>query len=142
MATGGQNAKPAEVLKLHGSYREDRHGSRGPKTGGEPLRKPDDLDPVASAHWDFMVRTRTAWLAASDADTLRRLCELWSLSEASRKQAMETPLVKDVRCAFTSYHAEWSKLAARFGMTPADRARLGEGADVHDKKDELEDMLG
>lgn len=137
----GRPNKPAEVLKLHGDYREDRHGGRGPKTGGEPLRKPDDLDEIAADHWDMICQKRAAWLAGTDAPALETLCWLWSAWRRLRALWMADLNDKNTRCNALAAEAEWSKLAARFGLSPSDRARLGEGADAQQEKAELENML-
>lgn len=136
----GRPAKPDAVLKLHGTYREDRHAKRGVKTGGEPLRKPE-LDEVADAHWELITRTRGQWLASSDTDTLKRLCELWSMARRLFDAWKQDVSDKELRVSALATHAEWAKLAAKFGLTPSDRARLGEGSDVHCDNAELEAML-
>lgn len=140
MPSGGHNAKPETVLKLHGDYRKDRHADRGPKTGGEPLRKPE-MGEIAGRIWDHVTETRRAWLCSSDLESLQSLCECWELRCRALVLVNQDPADKLKRIAFKDYQTLFNQLAARFGLTPADRARLGEGSDVHQAKGELEDML-
>lgn len=141
MASGGHNRKPLSVLKLEGSYRSDRHEGVGPKTGGEPLRKPDGMGEMAAALWDRITVIRRAWLCSSDAECLQALCECWELRCRSLVLLNTDPADKNARIAFKDYQTLFNQLAARFGLTPADRARLGEGSDAHAQKDEIEEML-
>lgn len=141
MPRGGHNAKPDEVLKLHGTYDPYYHANRGPKTGGEPLRKPDGMGEIAGALWDRITVIRRAWLCSSDAESLQALCECWELRCRSLVTLTTDPTDKNNRIAFKDYQTLFNQLAARFGLTPADRARLGEGSDAHGEKDEIEEML-
>ena len=95
-------------------------------TGVPPM--PADLDPVAKGTWEWICRTRANWLAISDGLALRHLCELWSLRTATMAILRENPTDRGARVSFQMYGAEFSKLAAKFGLTPQDRARLGEAA--------------
>ncbi|MCC6492153.1 MAG: hypothetical protein IT424_03935 [Pirellulales bacterium] len=100
-------------------------------TGAPPM--PADLDDVATGVWELVCRTRANWLAISDGLALRHLCELWSLRAATYKRLKRNPADKAARVAFQQYGAEFGKLAGKFGLTPADRARLGEAdADAFD----------
>ena len=137
----GRPATPNEVLKLHGTYRKDRHGERGPTTGGEPLRKPDDLDPAASWLWDEITRTRSPWLCSSDAAALRTLCDAWGLMQAVKPKLIEDPTDKNARCAWSAYQSVFKSLAACFGITPSDRARLGEDKPTNDADRAILEML-
>jgi phage terminase small subunit len=87
---------------------------------------PADLDPHAKGCWEFVCRTRANWLAISDGLALRHLCELWGLRAAAFAVLKENPTDKNARCAFTSFGVEFVKLAARFGLSPLDRDRLGD----------------
>lgn len=137
----GRPPKPLAVLKMEGRYRADRHAGRGPRTGGEPLRKPDDLSEPASWLWDEITRTRGPWLCGSDAAALETLCVAWGLMQACREKLHADPTDKLARCAWTGYQAVFTQLGSRFGLTPSDRARLGEDKPERDGDDELEAML-
>lgn len=93
-------------------------------TGVPPM--PMDMDPVAKGCWEFVCRTRANWLAISDGLALRHLCELWSIRTASFAAWRANPADRQARLAFVQSGVEFGKLAARFGLTPQDRARLGE----------------
>jgi phage terminase small subunit len=138
---GGQQPKPEAVLKLHGDYRADRHANRGPKLGGEALRKPDDLPEHASWLWDEVTTKRAAWLCGSDAATLRTLCEAFHLMRVTFGYLLTDPGEKNMRCAWVAYAGLFNSIGARFGLTPSDRARLGEDKPLRDEEDELKDML-
>lgn len=140
MGSGGHNAKPDKVLKLHGTYEKFYHADRGVKDGGEPLRKPEMGD-IASRMWDHVAEVRRAWLCSSDAESLQSLCEVWELRCRALVLVNEDPAEKNNRIAFKDYQTLFNQLAARFGLTPSDRARLGEGSDAHKAKGELEEML-
>ncbi len=137
----GRPPKPLAVLKADGTYRADRHGNRGPVTGGEPLRKPDDLGDAASWLWEEVTRTRGAWLCGSDAAALHTLCVAWGFMQACEARLQSDATDKLARCAWTSYQAVFTQLGARFGLTPSDRARLGEDKPQRDSDAELEAML-
>ncbi len=141
MASGGHNAKPQDVLKLHGDYRADRHEGRGPKLGGEPLRKPDDLPEHASWLWDEVTTKRAAWLCGSDAASLRTLCMAFHFMRSAESLLLVDSTEKNARCAWTAYAATFASFGARFGLTPSDRARLGEDKPLLDEKADLEGML-
>lgn len=141
MPSGGHNATPDAVLKLHGDYRKDRHANRGPKSGGEALRKPDDMPEHASWLWDEVTRTRAAWLCGSDAASLSTLCDAFHFMQTSRVALLTDPSDKNSRCAWSAYAAVFASLGARFGLTPSDRARLGEDKPLRDENAEMEDML-
>lgn len=141
MPRGGHNAKPDEVLKLHGTYDPYHHANRGVKTGGEPLRKPEGMSVEAEQMWDRVADIRRAWLCSSDAEALQAMCECWGLRCRVLEALHNDPTDKNTRVAFKDYQTMFVQLASRFGLTPADRARLGEGADAHAAKSEIEDMI-
>lgn len=137
----GRPAKPINVLRLEGGYRADRHAGRGPAQGGEPLQKPDGLGEHGSWLWDEVARTRRAWLCASDAAALRALCDAYQLMRRCEPALRDDPTDKNARCAWSAYHAVFRQLGAAFGLTPSDRARLGENKSDCDQDRELESLL-
>ncbi|MEQ8848253.1 hypothetical protein [Botrimarina sp.] len=140
MGKRGPKPKPLAVLKLEGAYR-GYLPKRGPVTGGDALRKPDDLQPDASDMWDHVTRTRGPWLCSSDAASLAALCESWAfLRECSRRLEAD-PTDRDTRVAWAAYAGFFTKMAAAFGLTPGDRASLGEDKAERDADAELEGML-
>ena len=126
-SSGGAGRKPLRVHQLHGTYRDDRHGqpSKATSTGGDLPPKPD-LDPIAAAMWDLVTETRAPWLAESDGPALQALCEAWALRCSAHAALRDDATAQEPRVAFTAYQAAFERLAARFGLTPTDRARMGE----------------
>lgn len=144
MPSGGHNAKPLRIHEASGSYDHDkgRYANRGPKSGGEPLRKPDDLPEHASWLWDEVTRRRSAWLCGSDAAALEVLCFAFHHLRTCQAELTKEPTDKPTRLAYSTFAAEFKSLGARFGLTPADRARLGEDKPLRDEQSELEDLIG
>ena len=125
--TAGRPAKPISVLKLEGSYREDRHGGKSlAAADGDLPGKPPELVGRASEVWDYVASTRAAWIAKSDGLALQHLCDMWVLREQALLRLAENPTDKESRCALKDWSALWVQMASRFGLTPSDRARLGE----------------
>lgn len=122
----GRIPKSAAHHRLMGTYRSDRHAGRahGPPPG-EPQR-PADLAGDAAAFWDAAVPVLVAGRAvgAIDAPSLQATAEVWGLYRAALTKATEDPIDKAARCAVTSYLGLWLTLAAKLGLTPADRERL------------------
>lgn len=123
----GRTPKPLKIHQAEGTYRADRHaGSVAKSTGGNVPQMPVDLSKVAAAMWRFVIAERGDWVAVSDGPALRSLCETWELRSKCHAVLAGDPTDKDTRCSFIQYQADCMKLFARFGMTPTDRARLGE----------------
>lgn len=122
---------PLKVHKLNGTFRKDRHGrpSIAKATASGLPKMPRGMKGAAKNLWELVIVERRDWLAVSDGPALQTFCELWELRCRTLKKLDRDPTDKDVRCSFTSYQQEWSKMAARFGMTPADRAKLGENSE-------------
>ena len=137
----GRPATPNDVLKLRGTYRADRHANRGPALGGEPLRKPDDMQEHASWLWDEVCRTRGPWLCGSDAASLQMLCMTYELMRRCEAKLREDATDKDARCSWGAYAAMFTSMGAKFGLTPSDRARLGEDKPERDSDDEMREMM-
>lgn len=123
----GRENKPLKIHQAEGTYRADRHGhSVAKSTGGQHPVMPVDLSEAAAAIWRFVIAERGDWIAVSDGPALRSLCETWDLRCQCQRALVNDATDKDTRCSFIQYQADCMKLFARFGMTPTDRARLGE----------------
>lgn len=128
----GNPAKPLKIHKLAGTFRADRH-LRANVGGGHPPSMPRGLDPTARAMWREVIATRSDWLAESDRAALQSLCETWSLRCKAKRAVAKDPIDKLARTAFVSYQQECVRLFSKFGMSPTDRARLGEQTEAeHD----------
>ncbi|WP_428303898.1 P27 family phage terminase small subunit [Lacipirellula sp.] len=126
----GRHPKTEEQLAASGGYRADRHAGRknSPKFDGVPT-PPAGLSFAARKHWDVVVPAliEGGLAKAIDAPALAAMCEAWS--EYCEAIAMRVdPEFIDVRrkrqMLISSALRAWRDLAARFGMTPSDRARL------------------
>ncbi|MEM8494139.1 MAG: P27 family phage terminase small subunit [Planctomycetota bacterium] len=139
MPSGGHNAKPLSVLKIEGGVR-DYHKGRGP-SGGEPLRKPECLGEHASWLWDQVVERRALWLSGSDAAALETLCWAFHHMQRCNELLKEQPANKDARCSWVAYAGVFRSLGGAFGLTPSDRARLGEDREQANREDKTKEFL-
>jgi hypothetical protein len=135
--------KSTAELKLHGNYREDRHGDRCDESMaiGEP-QKPDDLEEIESWAWDIVIGgLLPAAKAQIDAPLLIGLCRWYArwCEYDRRMRAGEGDEYKNLVMAATAWKA-FERCASRFGMSPADRAKLKLPASEK-KADEFEDFL-
>lgn len=125
---------PREVHEIQGTW--VRAAGNSPSAAlataaGVPTM-PNDLPAEAVELWRLVAETRRQWLAPSDGPALRLLCETWALLRRTSAKLTDDPADKLNRCAHTNYAAQFLQLATRFGLTPSDRAKLGEvyyGAD-------------
>jgi phage terminase small subunit len=134
----GAKPKPTADLKLHGTYRGDRHAARADAmpSQGVPVR-PDNFTETEAALWDQVVPDLVARgvAAAKDTAELVSMCELWGLYRSSVTLAKSTPTDKEVRCAVTGYWAAFDRAAAKFGLSPVDNAGIIlSGNDKKEKK--------
>ncbi len=94
-----------------------------PVAEGEPER-PDDLTGEAAKLWDFLLVELVGTAKRIDTPALYALCRTWELYRKALEFAEKHPTDKDFRIAVTAYLAAFNQIGARFGLTPADRARL------------------
>lgn len=137
----GRPHKPIELLKRDGGYRPYRHDKIShsvASTTGLPL-KPRGLSRAASKCWDHIIDTRKDWISDSDGLTLQHMCEIWSLRGEAVKRLKEDPHNKDARCALRDWSQIFMQVAGRFGLTPSDRAKLGE--EIADAKDNAAEFI-
>ena len=125
----GRSPKPLRVHHLEGTFRDSVHGKPSKamvSADGEVGPPPKHLDTAGRNLWEFVSRHQHDYLAGSDRIGLQMLCEVWGL-RAKALAALGVDLMdKPTRTAFTQYDSLALKLLAKFGLTPADRARLGE----------------
>lgn len=130
----GRPKKPTALKILTGTYRKDRDGAPNaePKPAGSP-KKPKDLDGEAGKFWDLIVPQLVELKIATalDAPELARLCRWWAIEQKSLDylDGLDADLVGSsewYRVQLQAGHArnQWDRIAARFGMSPADRAKL------------------
>lgn len=128
----GRPRKSIDEHMLKGNYRPSRHGLRPPLPddpgGNVPPSKPADLDHAAGQLWDKFVRLLAGVLRERDGDVLAELCR-W-LAELRRIRVVLLETVpgeqgyNQLLVAAGICSDKFDKLAARFGLTPADRTKL------------------
>lgn len=142
--------RPRKSLEDHvrdGTYRADRHGplpagfltARGPVPSPavqpadaeltvQPPRKPEDMAEDVAAEWDRLALLLAGVVRDRDADAVSQMA--WWLVELGRVQAVIGRMIpghkgyKDALIAAGICQDKFDKLATKFGMTPADRAKL------------------
>lgn len=131
MGFRGRQPKSKSRHRREGTFRADRHADRVDDRDfdGELPERPDDLSVDELAVWSLVVDTSPSGvLRAIDQSELVGCC--WWYGEFCK--AMRT--MRPMRATVKSYYRlsnlaaiAWKHFAAaasRFGMTPADRARL------------------
>lgn len=124
----GRPRKPTEKHVRDGTLRKDRHGSRTkqPKFDGEPER-PAGLSADARKHWETIVPALIAQGVAKsiDAPALAAMCEQWGeYCAAKRLKVYDLKEKRQRQMLINAALRAWRDLAARFGMTPTDRAKI------------------
>jgi phage terminase small subunit len=123
----GRPRTPAAKLKLHGTFRADRHGARAqaPAVGGLP-EKPKGLKSTAAWLWELVISeySEKGILARLDTPALWSMCEMWGLYRTAVEAATKQPADRDMRLAAVSYKQSFDAAAARFGLNPSDRSKL------------------
>jgi phage terminase small subunit len=84
-------------------------------------RRPARMSKEAGWLWNLVVQN---WMGELDTAELMTLCDTWELLRAATRKAKRDPCNPELRNSFVRYKGEFDKLAARFGMTPADRAKI------------------
>ena len=128
----GRPPKSTDQHKADGTYNVTRHRDRveDQSFDGEiDVAAPDDLGEVGAATWDRVVSTFPKdQLRFVDWDGLRWMCfwngEAWNL--AMRLQGMDVGQegYRKVQMATIDAYKQFVTFAAKFGMSPADRAKL------------------
>lgn len=133
----GRKRKSTQTLKLHGSFRKDRHNTAAPEPESNAPEPPKWLSGESLAEWKRIVplllaeQSVTPW----DRAALAAYCEEWKLYVScsqkirmiksltvtgSRKQKAEHPLLRVREKCFK----RMMQVCAEFGLTPASRSRL------------------
>jgi P27 family predicted phage terminase small subunit len=132
----GPKPKPTEQHKLHGTFRSDRHGPADhpiDKLDGIP-KMPPGMPSQAIKLWKVLVpqliKVKTA--VELDSTEIAAMCRWWAqYNELMSRVESEAPyddesdirqwrLEKRAKAAWNAFDS----IASRFGLTPADRARL------------------
>lgn len=126
--------KSAEVLKIQGTYRKDRHQERpSGKAPGVP-EPSTELDGDARKFWDLYVAALIAGgaVGAVDSPALTSLAiayqDWMKLSRLSRKMKPgEDGYAGILRLAIAARES-FERAADKFGLTPSARVKLGKAA--------------
>ena len=120
--------KTSEMLKLAGTYRADRHADREhePQPDGHP-KIPDWLDETAVAFWQRVVPELVAMRVAHAVDTdalagMSRWYSAWRQADEKLQTGDGDSYKRSIEA--TTAWKNFTALAAKFGLTPADRANL------------------
>lgn len=128
--------RPPKSLQDHirdGTYRRDRHGPRPEERAAAqppsvPPLKPEVISASQSELWDQLSELLAGVVSERDAPILLELCWWWSelrrVQVALRAMVPGAKLYKDTLIAAGICSTNLDRLASRFGLTPADRARL------------------
>lgn len=134
---GGRPPKTSAELKLYGGFRKDRHGSRAEFSASEPVKP--GLGKIASAIWDLVVNGLPLDAkSAIDAPALEGMCRWYGVfAEYMGKLESDTGDYRVLMMASIAWK-QFESAAAKFGLTPVDRAKLkvpakDSGADEFEK---------
>jgi phage terminase small subunit len=125
----GRPRKSIEQHLADGTYRADRHGPL--PTADDPTPppvKPSDLGGEAGEFWDQVTGLLRGVVRDRDAPLLAELC--WQWAELRRIKAViakTKPGAKGYNQLLVGHAIttdKFDKIAGRFGLTPADRAKL------------------
>lgn len=119
--------KPTQLHVVDGTYRGHRHKSRGNSSagGGHPP-KPAGLCKYGLECWQKFVEPVIRLQVAVEIDSLAvaEACRLYAFYRRSCEAAAKAPTDKLARCAVVAYWTAFERVAAKYGLTPADRLRL------------------
>lgn len=115
----GRPRKTDQQRAIEGETHMDRFVGHV-KADGVP-RRPARMSKEAAWLWDLVVQH---WMCELDTAELLTLCDTWEMLRAATQAAKDDPMNPEVRNSFVRYKAEFDKLAARFGMSPADRTKI------------------
>ncbi len=126
----GRHRKPVAEHVRDGTYRADRHGPvPEPEPPAPPPERPADLAGGAAEFWDRVLLLIGPTLRPADGPQLVQMCRWWArwVECEAALDAEETPgTVEHSRLikAAATCSASFDRIASRFGLTPADRAKL------------------
>jgi phage terminase small subunit len=123
-----QRRKPVELRLLEGTHKPSVHGPAPEPGDHKPPTKPADLTGEAAKVWASLVKLLKPVIRESDGPLLVELCRWWA--ELKKCQTVihnlspVEPGYNKVLIGVGICSDKVDKLAARFGLTPSDRAKL------------------
>jgi phage terminase small subunit len=139
----GRRPKPATLHMRQGTYKPGRHQIQ-PTAGGELVR-PTGLGQHGHRLWNAVIDfAETAGAGECDTECLAGMCR-WYQQFRRMYELLEKLRPDDPRYVELMYPAAkaWKAfvdMASRFGLTPADRAKLKHG--IEETPSTLDRMLG
>lgn len=131
MAPRGRPRTPDAIKLATGTWRKDRDGDPGAVVPSEGVpERPADVTGDARKLWESIVPglIESGVATARDTTTLAEMCQWYKRYRKVAKELDRTrasnPYYKDLLSATKWAWAEFDKIGGRFGLTPADRARL------------------
>ena len=133
MGKRGPSKTPAAVLKLHGTYRKDRHS--GVELPPDAPSCPEWLDDEAKAEWDRVigVLVERIGLASVDRAVLSAYCQSWSAYHSAVKWIAENgetyedeygPKKHPMVLIRNEERAAMFRFAQQLGLSPSSRTGL------------------
>ncbi len=136
----GRPPLPTEELIRRGTYRADRHAKRedAPLFSAGP-EKPKGLNRIAAKYWRDVIQplVEKNLVAVVDRPALEALANWYAIYHAQMEQLAENPANIGLFNAVNKSWATYSRLAAKFGLTPGDRNAIknsGGGGEPSKKK--------
>ena len=127
----GRPRKPKTVKLFEGNPGQRDISYEEPTADGTPKR-PQGLGQFGRHHWDLVLPQAMKWGAgAVDTAALKTLCQWWNAMQEAFKDG-------DINTAYKAT-SQWVKLAAKFGLSPADRAQMR--TDPKQKQDDLQQFI-
>ena len=120
----GRPSTPSNILRLNGTYRQDRHANWLPDPG-DPVGPAPSTPAAARRAWKEVAVT-APWLTVADRPTLEALCRL--LAEARA----------DFGTMSAARIAILVSTAGKLGFSPVERARLSGSTERADPEAEIE----
>lgn len=142
--SGGRPSKPTNLKLLHGDDKKnrDRVNTSEPVPSSTEILPPWKLTKAAQDVWDRLApdRIRTGVLTAWDVDAFALFCEALVITRRKLSGARRKPEPggSSPMSEFKTAVGIVSTLGARFGWTPADRAKL---TTEEERRDPSEDLL-
>lgn len=139
----GRKPKPLTVHLRNGTYKPSRHGVH-PMAAGE-LIKPSDLKGEAAKLWERVADfCMTGGSGECDTDLLAGMCSWYAeYRRVAAAMVTLTPIDEDYKPLQYLAANAWRQfvdMASRFGLSPADRAKLKTSSDEATSK--LDQMFG
>lgn len=137
---GGRPRKPTALKVLHGDRADRMPGGEPQPAAGDPA-PPFVLTKAAREVWDRLAPDLHAKgvLTSWDVDAFAEFCEAVTILRSKRRSARrraqpgESSPMAEYRAAMQVV----TTLGSRFGLTPADRAKLSVPASEDDSSDDL-----